>query len=195
MCLGLSKFQGSNRFPDFFSKRLQILSGFLACKSITMTNRSSLSFIMLHWFLAKLRALDLVNFRDQTVFRIFFLNAYRYWADFWHVSQSPWLTDQIWVLLHSIDFLARLRVLNLVNFRDWTVFWTFFLNACRYWADFWHASQSPWLRGSVSPTYFGILPLLKHVSKVDSGIGKKVVLVLVWESQEAHVSPTAMIWP
>ena len=100
--LGLSKYQWSNSFPHFFStKHLQILSWFLACKS---TTRSSLSLTTLHWFLAKLRAFDLVNFRDQTVFWTFFLNTCRFWADFWHVSQSQWLTDQVWVLLCSINF-------------------------------------------------------------------------------------------
>ena len=49
-------------FLDFFPKCLQILSWFLACKSITMTYRSSLSFVTLYQFLAKLRALDLENF-------------------------------------------------------------------------------------------------------------------------------------
>ena len=102
--LGLSKFQWSNSFPHFFSVCLQILSWFLACKSINMTYRSSLTFFMLHWFLAKLRTLDLVNFSDQTVFCTFFLNACTYWADFWRVSQSSWLTDQVGVSLHLIDF-------------------------------------------------------------------------------------------
>ena len=45
-------------FPDYFPKGLQILSCFLACRSITMTHRSSLSFVTLHRFLAILRALD-----------------------------------------------------------------------------------------------------------------------------------------
>ena len=58
-------------FRTFFPKRLQILTRLLACESVTMTNRSSLSFLTLHRFLAKLRALDLVNFSDQTVFRTF----------------------------------------------------------------------------------------------------------------------------
>ena len=40
------------------------------------------------------------------------------------------------------------------------------------------------LRRNFFPTYFRLLPLLKHVRKVDSGFGKKFVLVLVWESQE-----------
>ena len=101
---GLSKFQQSNSFPDFFPKSLQILTWFLAWNTITMFYRLSLSFVTLHRFLAKLRALDLVNFSDQTVFQTFFRNACRYWPDFWHVSQSPWFTDQVWVLLRSIDF-------------------------------------------------------------------------------------------
>ena len=54
-------------FPDFFLKRLHILTSFLAWKSITMFYRSSLSFVTLHRFLAKLRALDLENFSNQTV--------------------------------------------------------------------------------------------------------------------------------
>ena len=99
-------------FPEFFLKRLQILTWFLVWKSITMTYRSSLSFVTLHWLLWKLQALDLVNLNDQTVFWTFFLNACRYWPDFWHVSQSPWLTDQIQVSFCSIDFWR--------NYRPWT---------------------------------------------------------------------------
>ena len=38
---------------------------------MTMTYRSSLSFNTLHQFLAKLQALDLVNFSDLTVFQTF----------------------------------------------------------------------------------------------------------------------------
>ena len=91
-------------FRTFFPKRLQILTCFLACKSITMTFRTSLSFVTVHLFLAKLRALDIVNFSDQTVFWTFFLNACRYWPDFWYVSQSPWLSERVWVLLRSIYF-------------------------------------------------------------------------------------------
>ena len=91
MGLWLSKVQGSNSFVDLFPKCLQILSWFLACKSITMTYRSSLSFVMLHEFFGKLRALDFVNFTVRTVFQTSFLNACRYSADFWHVSQSSWL--------------------------------------------------------------------------------------------------------
>ena len=47
-----------------------------------------------------------------SVFQTFFLNACRYWTDFWHVSQSPWLTDRVWVSLRSIDFWR--------NYRPWT---------------------------------------------------------------------------
>ena len=67
MDLGLSKFQWSNSFPDFPSIRLQILTWFLACKSVTLTYRSSLIFVMLHRFLRNHRPWDLVNFSDQTV--------------------------------------------------------------------------------------------------------------------------------
>ena len=114
-----------------------------------MFYRWSLSFVALHPFLAKLRALDLVNFSDQTVFRSFFLNACRYWPDFWYGSQSPCFTDWVWVLLPSIDFWQNYGPWDLVNFSDETVFWTFFLNACRNWPDFWHVSQSPWFTDQV----------------------------------------------
>ena len=114
MGLGLIKFQRWNSFQDFFPKRLPILTWFLACKSITMIYRSSLSFDTLHWFLAKLWALDLVNFSDQTVFQTFFLNPTRYWPEFWHVSQSPWFTDRVWVSLPSINFWR--------NYRPWTLY-------------------------------------------------------------------------
>ena len=33
-------------------------------------------------------------------------------------------------------FLVKLQALVIVNLSDQTVFWTFFLNACRYWPDF-----------------------------------------------------------
>ena len=130
-------------FPDFFPKCLQILTWFLAWKSISMFYRSRLSFIALHQFLAKLRALHLVNFRDQTVFWTFFLNACRYWPDFWHVELISifYRSSVSFVKLHW--FLAKLLALDLVNFSDQTVFRTFFLNTCRYWPDFWHESQSP----------------------------------------------------
>ena len=129
-------------FPDFFPECLHILTWFVAWKSISMFYRSSVSFVTLHRFLAKLRALDLVNFSNQTVFRTFFLNACIYWPNFWHGSHFPCFTDWVWVLLHSIDFWRKLWALDLVNFSNQTVFWTFFLNACRYWPDFWHGSQS-----------------------------------------------------
>ena len=127
LALKLSKFQRSSSFPDFFSKRLQILTWFLACKSITMFYRSSLSFVTLHWFWAKSRTLDLVNFSDQTVFCNCFLNARRYWADFWHVSQSS-----SWSFIAPHWFLAEILALDLVNFIDGIVFQTFFLYPCRF---------------------------------------------------------------
>ena len=42
------------------------------------------------------------------------------------------------------------------------------------------------IRRAFFPAYF-CLSHLKHVRKVDGDFGKKVVLVLVWESQETHV--------
>ena len=46
----------------------------------------------------------------------------------------------------------------------------------------------PQLRGLFFLAYFRLSPLQKHVRKVVSGFGKKlVVLVLGWESQETHV--------
>ena len=40
-----------------------------------------------------------------------------------------------------------------------------------------------------------ILPLTSEACEKNSGFGKKVLLVLVWESQETCVSLTTMIWP
>ena len=125
MSLGLSKFQGWNSFSDFFPKCLPILTWFLACKSITMIYRSSLSFVTLYWFLAKLRALDLVNFSNQTVFQTFFTNASRYWPEFWHVSQSPWFTDWAWVSLPSMTF-GRITGLGLSTVQRSNSFADFF---------------------------------------------------------------------
>ena len=135
----LVNFSNQTVFRTFFPKRLQILAWYLACKSITMIYRSSLSFVTLHWFLAKLRAFDLVNFSDQTVFRTIFLNACRYWPAFWHVSQSPRLTGRVRVSLCSIDL--------------WRIYgpWTKYSSAVKQFsrlffemlADIWHCSQSP----------------------------------------------------
>ena len=47
-------------------------------------------------------------------------------------------------MLHR--FLPKSLTLDLVNFSHQTVFCTFFPNACTYWADFWHVSQSSWLK-------------------------------------------------
>ena len=44
---------------------------------------------------------------------------------------------------------------------------------------------NPRLRRTFFPAYFRLSPLEKHVRKV--ALEKKVVLVLVWESQETHV--------
>ena len=141
---GLSKFHQSNSFPYFLSKRLQMLIDLIfgIFQSTVMTYRSSLSFVTLYRFSAKWWALDLVNFSDQTVFSSFFLDACRYWADFWHVSQSSWLTDKVGVSLHLIDFLEITR-LTLSKFHRWISFPDFFLYPCRYCAYFWHVSQSP----------------------------------------------------
>ena len=108
-----------------------------------MTYRLNLSFISHYWFSVKLRALDLVNFSDQTVFPTFFLNACRYWAEFWHVSQSSWFTDQVGVSLHLIDFLRNYASIRLVNFTNGTVFQTFFYTLADIVLILWHLSQLP----------------------------------------------------
>ena len=59
-----------------------------------------------------------------------------------------------------------------------------------WWCEF----KTP-LRRNFFLAYFRLSPLLKNVRKLVSGFGKKVVLVLVWESQETCASLTAMIWP
>ena len=164
--LVLSKFQRWNSFPDFFPKCLQILTRFLAWKLISMFYRSSVSLVTFHRFLVKIRpwtfckfqisnsfldffskylqkidlifgmevnyhvlhiefefrypplifgkitGLGLSKFQRWNSFSDFFLNACRYWPDFWHVSQSLWFTDQVWVSLHSIDFWP--------NYGPWT---------------------------------------------------------------------------
>ena len=45
-----------------------------------------------------------------------------------------------------------------------------------------------WLRRTFFPAYFCLSPQQKHVGKVVSGFGKTVALILVWESQETHVT-------
>ena len=64
-------------------------------------------------------------------------------------------------------------------------------------SDSWPGSCefNPLLRRLFFLAYFCLSPLQKHVRKVVGGFGK-VVLVLVWESQETHnASLTTMIWP
>ena len=105
------------------------MTRFLACKSVTMTYRLSLSFVKLHRFLAKLRSLDLVNFSDQTVFRTFFLNACRFELIFFSfLACKPIIMTygSSWSFLTPHGFFAELRVLHSVNFTDGTVFQTFF---------------------------------------------------------------------
>ena len=111
-----------------------------------MIYRSSLSFVTLHWFLAKLQALDLVQFSNQTVFRIFFSKRLQILT--WFLACKS-ITDRVWVSLRSIDFWRNSWPWNFVNFSNQTVFQTFFLNPCRYWLDFGHVSQSPWLTDRV----------------------------------------------
>ena len=125
--LDLINFNYQTVFRSFFLNASRYwLTWFLACKSITMIYRLSLRFMTLYWFLAKLQALDFVQFSDQTVFRTFFLNVCSYSPVFWHGSQSPCFTDQVRVLLRSIDFWRNYWPWNLVNFSDQTVFRTFF---------------------------------------------------------------------
>ena len=50
-----------------------------------------------------------------------------------------------------------------------------------------------WLRQTFFSAYFCLSCVLKHVRKVVDGFGKKVVLVLVCESQETRVSLTVTI--
>ena len=144
LALKLNNIHRSNTFPEFFSKRLQILTWFLACKSITMFYRLSVSFVTLHWFLAKLLALKLSKFQQSNSFPYFFPKPLQILTWFW-ACKSITMTYRLslsFVTLHW--FLAKSWTLDLVNFSDQTVFCIFFLNTCRYWADFWHVSQS-WL--------------------------------------------------
>ena len=152
--------------------------------------RSSSSFVPLPRFLPKLRPLDFEIFAEITVFRTFFQNTFRYWADFWYASLTWWVTDQVRVSFRSVDFyrsngpkiglwnfrrnysfphffskrfqilrwylvcksnmmsyrssssfvllprfLRKLRPLDFEIFAEITVFQTFFLNACKYWAE------------------------------------------------------------
>ena len=55
-------------FPDFFLKRLQILTWFLACQLITMTYRSSLSFVTLSWLFGEITGLGLSKFQRSNSF-------------------------------------------------------------------------------------------------------------------------------
>ena len=44
-----------------------------------------------------------------------------------------------------------------------------------------------WFRRTFFRVFFLLSPLLRHVRKAVSGFGKKVVLVVVWESHETHM--------
>ena len=56
------------QFSHFFPKRLQILSWFLACKSVIMTYRLTWSFIASHWFLVKITRLTLSKYHRWNSF-------------------------------------------------------------------------------------------------------------------------------
>ena len=141
--LGLSKFQRSNSFLDFFSKHLQILTWFLACKSITMFYRSSLSFITLHWLLAKLLALKLTKFQQSNSFLQFFPKRLQILSWFLACKSIIMTFTSSWSFIAPHWFFAKILASDLVNFIDGIVFQPFFLYPCRYWAHFWHVSQSP----------------------------------------------------
>ena len=79
----LVNFSDQTFFQTFFSERLQILTWFLACKSITMFYRSSSSFVMLHWFLAKLLALKLSKFQESNIFTDVFPKPLQILTSFW----------------------------------------------------------------------------------------------------------------
>ena len=104
MALGLWNFRQNISFPHFFFKRFQILSWILVCGSNVMSYRSRSSFVPLCRFLLKFRPLDYEIFAEITVFRTFFQNPFRYWAEFWYVSLTWWVTDQVRVSFRSIYF-------------------------------------------------------------------------------------------
>ena len=91
-----------------------------------MTYRSSLSFVMLDWFLVKLRALDLVSFSDQTVFPTFFLKACRYWPDFLACKSSHHDLQIEFEFRYALSIFGEITGLGLSKFNRSNSFPYFF---------------------------------------------------------------------
>ena len=64
----------------------------------------------------KLWGMDFVKLLKITVIQTFFLNAFRYWADFWYVSYSWWVLDQVEGLFHSTNFCRNYGLWTMLNF-------------------------------------------------------------------------------
>jgi hypothetical protein len=86
-------------FPDFFPLCAQLLDWNFVHGFIPMTYRSSSKMVAIDQFLDELCPL-----RDVTLFRTFFLSAYRYSFHIWYIALPYQDTDQVWVWLWSIDF-------------------------------------------------------------------------------------------
>ena len=113
-------------WPSCFLNACRYWPDFLACKSITTTHRLSLSFVTLYWFFVKLRALDLVNLIDQTVFRTFFPKSLQILSWIFACKSIIITYRSSWSFIAPHWIFVKLRILHLVNFTDGTVFQTFF---------------------------------------------------------------------
>ena len=86
-----------------------------------MSYRSSLSFVPLHIYSLKLRALDFDKLLKITVLLIFSLLPSRFWADFWYVRLPSCLCPHVFILKLQIfstfwDGAIRVALTHLVFF-------------------------------------------------------------------------------
>jgi hypothetical protein len=103
MALGLRKILWiSIHFPDFFSFCLRICIWYLVHRFAVPRYRSSLSLVLIHWFLTKLWPLDLENIMNYQFSRLFSL-CLQYSFDVWYIALPYQDTDQVWVWFWFID--------------------------------------------------------------------------------------------
>ena len=145
------------KFSTLLLKCLQMLNWYLVCESTLMSCRSSLHFkftfrstsLMFVWVTAlelstlffiltladnelifcyvslpwwfmfefRFRSTSLIfvwvmalEFTEIQIFCTFFLNAWRYWVDFWYVSLPWWVTDQVNNSFRFADFFQRYQL-------------------------------------------------------------------------------------
>ena len=68
---------------------------YLVCRLVSISYRSSVSFVLLEWFLWKLWSLEIENCMKISVFHTFYGNASSKLLDIWYVHLKRWVTDQV----------------------------------------------------------------------------------------------------